>query len=200
MIEHRHAEQLRGGDGAGEGGKPEVQPQRREDDENEIDHRRDEAERGHRSHAVDMQRQRHRRHRRLDQRADIAAVQRQVASPLHVPLDRTVHPPFEQDERSDDGIQIERRKIAVPDPADRLGCKEVDDRHDDAEHHGSGDQRLDAQQFGLHHLLHQRVLEVGRHSGVLVLFLLPQNPVIVPLVTACHRRRVELRAQAIQIR
>jgi len=34
----------------------------------------DEAERRYRSHAVDMQRQRYRRHRSLDQRADIAAV------------------------------------------------------------------------------------------------------------------------------
>jgi hypothetical protein len=88
-----------------------------------------------------------------------------------VPLDRTVHPPFEQDERSDDGIQIARRQIAVPDPGDRLGCKEVDDRHDDAEHQGSGDQGLDPQQLGRHHFLHQRVLEVCGHPRVLVVFL-----------------------------
>ena len=185
MIEHRHAKQLNGGDGAGEGGEPEIQPQRREDDEDEIDHRRHETERGHRPHAVDVQRQRDRRHRGLDQRADIAPDHRQVAALLHVAGDLAMHPQFEQDERHDDRIEVFRLQIAVPDAAHRLGCEEVDGPEDDAEQRGGCDQRLDAQQLGLHHFLHQRALEVGRHSRVLVFCLLAPEP--------CHRLTVSFR-------
>jgi len=168
MVEHRHAKQLNGGDRAGEGGEPEIQPQRREDDEDEIDHRPDEAERGHRPHAVDVQRQRDRRHRGLDERADIAPDHRQIAALPHVAGNLAMHPQLEQDERPDDRIEIFRLQVAVPDAAHRFGSEEVDGAEDNREQRRRRNQRLDAQQLGRHHFLHQRALEVSRHPRVLV--------------------------------
>ena len=175
MIEHRHAKQLHRGDHAGEGREPEIQPQRREDDEDEIGHRRHEAERCHRSHAVDMQRQRDRRHRGFDQRADIAPDHGQIAAVPHMAGDLAMHPQLEQDERHDDRVEIFRLQIAVPDAAHRLGCEEIDCAEDDGEQCGGCDQSLDAQKFGRHHFLHQRALEVGRHPRVLPFVFLPEN-------------------------
>src|SRR5439155_1095890 len=98
-----------------------VEPQRRKNDENEIDHWRYEAERRDLPHAVDMQRQRDRRHRRFDQRADIPPDHGDVAIKPEMPADDRMDPKFKQDERGDNRIKIGRPKIAVPDAAHRLG-------------------------------------------------------------------------------
>ena len=49
-IEHRHREQFGRRDEAGEGGKPEIEPQRRKDDEDEIDQRHHEGQSLRRPH------------------------------------------------------------------------------------------------------------------------------------------------------
>jgi hypothetical protein len=56
MIQHRHREQFDGGDKAGKGRQPEIQPQRRQDDEHEIGQRRCETERTLRPHRIHMDR------------------------------------------------------------------------------------------------------------------------------------------------
>jgi len=161
MIEHRHAKQLGRRDESGEGRQPEVKPQRREDDEDKVDERPDEAERRIRAHTVDLQRQRKCRHRRLDEGADIAPDHRQIAALPHMPGDRRMHPHLEQDERRDGGVEIEWIEIAVPDPAHRVGREEEDTPGDEQEQHGCPDQRLDADQLAAQHLLHERALEIG---------------------------------------
>jgi hypothetical protein len=115
-----------------------------------------------------VQRQRYCRHRGLDQRAEIAPDDRQVAALPHMAGDLAMHPKLEQDEGHQNRIEVLRLKIAVPDSAHRFGSEEVDDPQDDAEQRGRCDQGLDPQQLGRHHFLHQRALEVRRYSGVLV--------------------------------
>ena len=78
-----------------------------------------------------------------------------------MPADDRMDPQFEQDERDDDRIKISRPEIAVPDAAHRLGREKVDGPEDDGEQRRRPDQRLDPDQLGTHHLLHQRMPEVG---------------------------------------
>ena len=81
-IEHRHREQFGRRDETGEGGEPEIQPQRRKDDEDEIDQRHHEGERLRRPHRLHLQIQRNRRQAGLDQGAEIAARMGHVAALL----------------------------------------------------------------------------------------------------------------------
>ena len=59
--------------------------------------------------------------RGLDQGADIAPDHGHVAILRQIPADDAVDPQFEQDERHDDRIKIDRLETAVPDPAHRVG-------------------------------------------------------------------------------
>jgi len=55
MIEHRHAEQFSCRHEAGKGREPEIKPQRRENDKDEVGQRHHEAERLNRAHALDVE-------------------------------------------------------------------------------------------------------------------------------------------------
>ena len=179
MVKHRHREQLRRRDESGERREPEIQPQRGEDDEDEIGHRHRKPEGSDRSHAVDMQRQRDGRHRGFDEGADVAGVQRQIAPHAHMPLDRARHPDFEQDERDHYRVEILRPEIAVPDPADLIRRNEVHGPDNRRQYQRRSDQRPNAEQLGRHRFMRQCALEVGRDTGVRPVFRLPQRPIIL---------------------
>ncbi|MHC2223364.1 hypothetical protein ACVL91_001561 [Bradyrhizobium elkanii] len=197
MEEHRHVEQLGRRDEAGEGREPEVEPQRRQDDEDEIDQRRHEAERLLRPHAVDVQRQHDGRQRRLDQHADVAPDHRQVAPLAHVPADRPVHPELEQDQRNGDVEDVDGAEVAVPDAADHVGRKEIHQQTDRSEGSGGADQHLDAEQLGGHHLVHQGVMEVRRDRRACLVWKFRQS--LTPVIPGreanpnSHLRIVEAR-------
>jgi hypothetical protein len=162
MIEHRHAEQLGRGDEAGKGREPEIEPQGRENDEDEIGQRHHEAERLHRAHVLDVHGKRNRRQRGLDQRADVTPDHRRIMVMLQAPGDGSVHPQFEQDERNEDPVEVIRPEAAPPDMVQRMGVDHIDGPQHDKENCSRRDQRLDTNEFGLHHLPVQRVLELGR--------------------------------------
>jgi hypothetical protein len=90
-------------------------------------------------------------------------------------LDGAVHPPFEQDQRHDDRIEIKRREVATPDLIHHVGCEEVNDPHSGPQQNSRGYQHLDTQQVGRHHLLRQRALEVVRHRRLLLAFHLARE-------------------------
>jgi hypothetical protein len=82
----------------------EIQPQRREDDKDEVDEWPDKSECLLRAHAVDLHRYHDRRHRRLDEGAEVAAKLRYVVMEIEVPADHSMDPELEQDERHDEGV------------------------------------------------------------------------------------------------
>jgi hypothetical protein len=51
----------------------------------------------------------------------------------------------------------------------RIGIKRVDDEKQDSDDRGRSNQRLYSDQFGAQHLLHQRMLKIGRYRRLLVL-------------------------------
>src|SRR6266513_1409325 len=110
-----------------------------------------------------MQRERNRRHRGFDQRAEVSPVYRHVAAKLQVPADDRMHPQLEQNKRNQDSVEVDRLEMASPDVVQRLRIENVDGPEHDAENRGSRDQRLDPNQLGPQHFLCQRMFEIGRY-------------------------------------
>jgi len=109
---------LGGGDETGKARKPEIEPQRREDDKDEIDQRRHKTQRLRRAHAVDMQVQPGRRQAGLDQRAEVAARIGNVETLRQPLIELPQHPQFENDERNGGRQQGRDCEMAMPDTLD----------------------------------------------------------------------------------
>jgi hypothetical protein len=79
IIEHRHAKQLGRCDESGKGRQPEIEPQRRENDEDEIGKGHHESQRLNQPHIFDVHRQCYGRQRGFDQRPEVAPDYRHIA-------------------------------------------------------------------------------------------------------------------------
>ena len=123
MIPHRHGEQLRGGHKAGKGGDPEIKPQRRENDEDEISQRRCETQRLRRSHPVHMQIQRERRKAGFDQGGHITPQRRDVTVQYQPPCDQVQHPQFDQHKRNIHRIQPNQTELTMRDVQQSRWCE-----------------------------------------------------------------------------
>ncbi len=176
MIEHRHPEQLRRRDEAGEGREPEVEPQRRKNDEDEIGQWHHETQRQNRSHVFDVQGQRDGWHGGFDQRAEISPEHRHVAVQLQIPADDRMHPQLEQNEWHQDHIEVSRPQTTLPDVIQRFRLEDEDGPEDDGEKRGGCNQRLDPDQLGPQHFLRQGMLEIGRYRRALPVCLGAPEP------------------------
>jgi hypothetical protein len=171
MIKHRHGQQFGRRDEAGEGRQPEVEPQRRENDEDEIGKGHHEAERLYLAHVLDMHRQRDRGQRGFDQRADVPPDDGNVAVKLQVPPEHRMHPKLEQDERRQDHVEVTQPELAAPDMVQRFGRHQVDGPENDEETRGGGDEGSDPHQLGSQHFARQCMVELGGCRRPLLRFM-----------------------------
>jgi hypothetical protein len=125
VIKHRHREQFRGRDEAGEGREPEIQPQRRKNDEDEIGQRHREGQSLGGPHRLHLQIQPNGGQAGFDQGAEIAARIGHVAALRQPRTDQPQHRHFEQDERHKGRSQLQDRGVTVPDPFDAVGRDRV---------------------------------------------------------------------------
>ena len=153
----------RGGDESGKRGHPEIKPQRRENDEEEIGQRRGKSQRLRRSHPVHMQIQHECRKAGFDQGGQIAPQRRDIAVHRQPPCDQMQHPQFEQQKRNDTPHTAEpdrtgrARRSASPDGATKKDHGQGRDQQRDRD-----DDRLDAQYLGQQDFAGQGVAEAGQ--------------------------------------
>ncbi|MGY4468735.1 hypothetical protein ACVWWK_004444 [Bradyrhizobium sp. LB9.1b] len=162
IVDQRHGEQLGCGDKASEGRKPKIQPQCRENDEDEIHQRHGKAERLARAHGPDLQDQDQRRQRRFDQCTDIAPDHREVAIEPEVPSDLDVDPDLEQDEADQQAVDLGQAFRPAPDPVHDGWIDQIDGSEKHGHDAAREDQRPHPQQLGAQHLSRQLALEILR--------------------------------------
>ena len=97
-----------------------------------------------------------------------------------------MHPQLEQDERDQHRVKVSGRQMAMPEMIDRVGVEQIEAEDHDREHRRGRDQRLDADQLGAQHLLHQGMAELGRYRRALLALLAPKSCHLVTPVIPGH--------------
>lgn len=162
VIKHRYREQFRGRDEAGEGREPEIQPQRRKNDEDEIGQRHREGQSLGGPHRLHLQIQPNDGQAGFDQGAEIAARIGHVAALRQPRTDQPQHRQFEQVERHKGRNQLQDRGVTVPNPFDDVGRDRIGNDKGCHQQRDGDEGHLDPQQLGRQDFARQRVPEIGR--------------------------------------
>jgi len=146
-------------------GKPEIQPQRRKNDENEIGQRHHEGQRLGRTHRLHLQIQRNGGQAGFNESAEIAARVGHVTALLQPRVEHPQHRQFEQHERYKDRSQRQDREMTVPDPLDGLRPDRIGHQQGYQQHGEGAKDRLHPEQFGSQDFAGQSLREIGRYRG-----------------------------------
>ncbi len=165
-IQHRHREQFGRGNKAREGGEPEVEPQRRENDEEKIGQRRRKSQRLRRTHPVHVQIQHKGRNAGLDQGGEIAPRPRHIAVHRQPPRQQIQHHEFVQQKRHVHPVQRRQLEPAMRDAAEHRRREDVERGHHRDQQRDRDDDRLDPQPLGQQDLARQGIAELGQHRRV----------------------------------